>query len=70
MPTDRKPLPCLPKTCPLCNGPVCSRLCPLCIRPEVFCRCAMGAHDVGVTEYSARKTWLAAIKAKQKARKR
>ena len=66
MPT-RRPLPKLPARCPLCKGPVMDRLCHLCIRPEVFCRCTMGEHDYGITERRARKTWLARVAAKQKA---
>ena len=63
-------LPALPARCPLCKKHVTSRLCRLCIRPEVFCRCTCGDHDYGITERRARKTWLAQVAAKLAARRR
>ncbi len=68
MPTKRKPLPRLPRTCPLCKKLVRVYLCG-CGRPVVVCKCTIGVHGYGITERRARKSWLARIAAKQKAAK-
>ena len=65
MPTKRKPLPRLPARCPLCKRPVLGRLCRVCQRPEVFCKCTIGEHTYSVTERRARKTWLTQVAAKK-----
>ena len=68
MPT-KKPLPRLPKWCPLCRGMLTSRACYVCAYPLVSCPCTSSDHDYKTTKRSAATSWLARIAAKRKVRK-